>query len=624
MPSAASIGAFVDAHTTGAAEVLAHAAGTTWDAIERESGVTRAGVEAFARLLIDRPKAVFVWSMGLTQHAHGVDTVKALVNLGLARGLPARPGSGLVPIRGHSGVQGGAEVGCVPAVPAETRARWAEVWGFDPPAQPGWTATEAITASAAGEVDTFWMVGGNVLETLPDTAEAGRALARPRLRIHQDIVLSTSMLVEGAGDVLLLPATTRYESPGGGTETSTERRIIFSPEIPGRRIGSAKPEWWVFREVMVRAFPERAHLVGLEDAAAIRREIDRAVPLYAGIAGLSRQGDVVQWGGPRLYADGRFATADGRARFAPVALRSRALPADRFFVSTRRGKQFNSMVQRAVDPLTGADRDEILISEPTSPASAARPATTSCSAPRRASSADGCAPRRSATATSKCTGRRATCCSPARRTIRNRSSRTTTPSSRSKPPAADAGAPGLPEPRASGTVQGVVEAGERDIAVRRLARDRNERRQMHAIEATQGVSFGKIASLPSYVCSHFDADELRPLAFERTLGGRKGARRQDPLPSTPRQGGARLGIRHHRRREGRGVGYQGANLIASGLLQEQFHEAAGIEIDRHRRSSSTMSEASFPGFCLTPCAGTFDFWPFQCTLPSATSRCSQS
>jgi molybdopterin-dependent oxidoreductase alpha subunit len=355
--------AFVDAHTTGAAEVLAHAAGTTWDAIERESGGTRAGVEAFARLLIDRPKAVFVWSMGLTQHAHGVDTVKALVNLGLARGLPARPGSGLVPIRGHSGVQGGAEVGCVPAVSAETRAHWAEVWGFDPPAQPGWTATEAVTASAAGDVDTFWMVGGNVLETLPDAAEAERALARPRLRIHQDIVLSTSMLVEGAGDVLILPATTRYEAPGGGTETSTERRIIFSPEIPGRRVGSAKPEWWVFREVMVRAFPERAHLVGLEDAAAIRREIDRAVPLYAGIGELSRQGDVVQWGGRRLYADGRFATADGRARFAAVALRSRALPPDRFFVSTRRGKQFNSMVQRAVDPLTGADRHDILISD---------------------------------------------------------------------------------------------------------------------------------------------------------------------------------------------------------------------------------------------------------------------
>ena len=87
------------------------------------------------------------------------------------------------------------------------------------------------------------------------------------------------------------------------------------------------------------------------------------MPLYAGIEGLARQGRRRAVGRPRLYADGRFATPDGSAHFAPVALRSRALPAGRFFVSTRRGKQFNSMVQRAVDPLTGADRDEILISD---------------------------------------------------------------------------------------------------------------------------------------------------------------------------------------------------------------------------------------------------------------------
>jgi len=265
---------FVESQTSGASGVLAQAADTPWDAIERESGVTRAGVEAFARLLIDRPKAIFVWSMGLTQHAHGVDTVKALVNLGLALGLPARPGSGLVPIRGHSGVQGGAEVGCVPGFSEVQRGLWTDVWGFAPPMAPGWTATEAITASAAGGVDAFWFVGGNMLETLPDSAEAERALARPRLRIHQDIVLSSSMLVEGAGDVLILPATTRYESPGGGTETSAERRIIFSPEIPGRRIGSARPEWQVFGEVMRRAHPEQADHVGLEDVAAIRREIE--------------------------------------------------------------------------------------------------------------------------------------------------------------------------------------------------------------------------------------------------------------------------------------------------------------------------------------------------------------
>jgi predicted molibdopterin-dependent oxidoreductase YjgC len=280
-------------------------------------------------------------------------------------------------------VPGGAAVGCVPHVDAATTPLGADVWGFDVPPTRGWTTAEMIDHAAAGDVDLFWIVGGNFLETLPDEARSRRALERPRLRVHQDIVLSSSMLVDGAGDVLLLPATTRYESEGGGTETSTERRIIFSPEIPGRRIGTARPEWQVFGEAMARACPDLASKIQFKDAAAIRAEIARAVPLYQGIETLKAKGDQVQWGGRTLYADGRFAMPDGKARFAPVSqARSRltaenakgagkkrkkhkkgsAESAAKFFVSTRRGKQFNSMIQREVDPLTGAARDAVFIS----------------------------------------------------------------------------------------------------------------------------------------------------------------------------------------------------------------------------------------------------------------------
>src|SRR5712671_1309425 len=109
----------------------------------------------FARLLIDRPNAIFVWSMGLTQHAHGVETIKALINVALARGLPGRPNRGLVPIRGHSGVQGGAEVGCVPVVDAAAAARYADAWGFPFPSSPGWTTSEMIDHAATGDIDLF-------------------------------------------------------------------------------------------------------------------------------------------------------------------------------------------------------------------------------------------------------------------------------------------------------------------------------------------------------------------------------------------------------------------------------------------------------------------------------------
>jgi molybdopterin-dependent oxidoreductase alpha subunit len=354
---------FVRERTVGFEQARAVAERTAWSDIEAHSGVARDRIEAFGRLLMERPNTVFVWSMGLTQHAHGVDTIKALVNVGLARGLPGRPNRGLVPIRGHSGVQGGAEVGCVPSIDPKTRARWADAWGYPVPDTPGWTAAEMIDHSSRGDIDVLWMVGGNFLETLPDETRSRQALERPTLRIHQDIVPSSSMLVEGAGDVLLLPAATRYESPGGGTETSTERRIIFSPEVPGRRIGSAKPEWWVFREVMARLDPSRRQLVGLDDATAIRQEIAKTTPLYAGIETLSMKGDQVQWGGRHLYADGRFATADGKAHFADLPMRWRDRPGESFAVSTRRGKQFNSMIQRDVDPLTGARREDIFISK---------------------------------------------------------------------------------------------------------------------------------------------------------------------------------------------------------------------------------------------------------------------
>ena len=296
--------------------------------------------------------------MGLTQHAHGVPTIQALLNVGLARGWVGREKTGLMPIRGHSGVQGGAEVGCAPGLDEAQRARFETEWGFALPAFAGLTASEMVDAAYRGALDAFWMVGGNFLETLPDPAAAWRALSGPRLRVHQDIVLTSMMLIPPQDTVVLFPATTRYESPGGGTETSTERRIIFSPEVPGRRVGSARPEWEVFGEVASRVRPDRA--ARFSSAQQIRDEIARTVPLYAGIERLGRQGDQVQWGGPRLFTEA-FATPDGKARFSAVTPPDREAPAGSFYVSTRRGKQFNSMVQHDVDPLTGAARDDVLI-----------------------------------------------------------------------------------------------------------------------------------------------------------------------------------------------------------------------------------------------------------------------
>jgi predicted molibdopterin-dependent oxidoreductase YjgC len=321
--------------------------------------------------------AVFVWSMGITQHRDGVANVRAIVDLALTRGFVGREKCGLMAIRGHSGVQGGAEVGAVPnqfpggvAIDAEGAKRFSELWGFAVPSTRGLNAVEMIDAAHDGKIDVFYQVGGNFLETLPEPGYVREAVERIPFRIHQDIVLSPQMLVDPADTVVLLPAQTRYEQRGGGTETSTERRILFSPEIPGRRIGEALPEWEIPMLIAERARPELAHLIHFDGAEAIREEIARAVPAYEGIQHLRNAGDQVQWGGERLCEglapDGssvtRFGTPGGRAMFSVIEL-SQPTGDGKLRLSTRRGKQFNSMVHKDRDPLTGASRGDLLISK---------------------------------------------------------------------------------------------------------------------------------------------------------------------------------------------------------------------------------------------------------------------
>ena len=360
---------FVEARTEGFAALRDEVLGSDWEGLEAAAGASSERMLQFARLLAEADRAVLVWSMGVTQHAQGEDGVRAIVNLALARGFVGRPGCGLMPIRGHSGVQGGAEMGCyATALPGglpvtePNAARFSELWGFEVPTEPGLTAPEMLDAAGRGELDVLFSSGGNFLDVLPDPDRVRAALERTPLRVHMDIVLSSQMLAEPGEAVLLLPAATRYEIPGGITETTTERRVVLSPEIPGPRIGEARAEWEVLLELAARVRPELAEQLACDGTAQLREEIARTVPAYAEIAGLREGGDSFQYGG-RLLCDGpRFATPTGRARFALVRAPAGARDDDgRLLLSTRRGKQFNSMVQERSDALTGAGREAVLV-----------------------------------------------------------------------------------------------------------------------------------------------------------------------------------------------------------------------------------------------------------------------
>lgn len=360
--------AFVADHTTGWDELVEALDAQPLDELLAQAGLTAAQLDAFVDEYAAAGSAILLWSMGITQHTTSVDGVRAIVNLGLARGNVGRDGAGLMPLRGHSGVQGGAEMGAYSTalpgglpVDPEHAAALAAQWGFEVPDAPGRTAPEMVEAAERGELDVLWVSGGNFLDVLPDPRRVADALGRVPLRVHQDIVVTSQMLVPG-DDVILLPVATRYEQEGGGTETTTERRIAFSPEIP-RQVGEARSEWRLFADVASRVRPDLRNRFSWPDNQALRAEIAEVVPLYDGIQHLRDTGDQVQWGGRHLAAGGEFPTPDGRARFSPLMPTSHDVPDGMFTVATRRGKQFNSMVWKEKDPLTGATRDAVYLDE---------------------------------------------------------------------------------------------------------------------------------------------------------------------------------------------------------------------------------------------------------------------
>ena len=269
--------------------------------------------------------------------------------------------------------------------------------------------------AARGELDVLYSSGGNFLEVLPDPEP--RSTTRSRrvpLRVHQDIVVSSQMLVDPGEVVVLLPAATRYEQRDGGTETTTERRIAFSPEIAGHQAGrGAQRVGDLRRPGAAGAIPIARTSWRSPSGQAIRDEIARVVPSYAGVETLARD--------RRRGAVGRHAACatggsvpDARRQGAVHAGASPAdldVPEGSFVLSTRRGKQFNTMVHDDRDPLTGADRDALFIARPRRrPRSAFATATRSSCAPTTASSGARLHVATCGPATCRCSSPRATCC----------------------------------------------------------------------------------------------------------------------------------------------------------------------------------------------------------------------
>ncbi len=201
---------FVAEHTTGFEQWREHVRALDWDMVVETTGLTREEITEAAQLLRHSEKTVYCWAMGLTQHRNGVATIKEVVNLALAQGNIGKPGAGLLPVRGHSNVQGDRTMGIWERPPARFLDALQEEFGFDPPREHGLDAVDTIRAMRDGKVHFFMGLGGNFVQASPDTDVVNVAMRRARMTVQVSTKLNRSHLVCGE-TALILPTKGRTE-----------------------------------------------------------------------------------------------------------------------------------------------------------------------------------------------------------------------------------------------------------------------------------------------------------------------------------------------------------------------------------------------------------------------------
>lgn len=356
--------AFVASYTDGWDAVVQRVESTSWDAIVNSCGVPRSTIERVSEALANAQSGVFLWAMGLTHHVNGVDNIEALANVALARGWLGKPGSGLMPIRGHSNVQGVGSMGVSPALKGAFAKQLEDIYGITVPEQPGQHTYASMEAAAAGNIRAALLLGGNLFGSNPDRDWAAQALQA----IPFSVTISTKLNeghIHGRGQTaLILPALARDEEHQSTTQESMFNYIRLSEGGDAAVPGQMKSEVEIIASIAERILPEgRFDWSELRSHDALRRSMANIVPGYEAVADIGETKQEFQLGG-RTFHEPRFNTPTGRAQFRPTGLPAFDPGHGQLRLMTLRSEgQFNTVVYDEEDLYRGnRTRDVVMMS----------------------------------------------------------------------------------------------------------------------------------------------------------------------------------------------------------------------------------------------------------------------
>jgi molybdopterin-dependent oxidoreductase alpha subunit len=386
--------AYLNNHCHGWPDLTVKLQKTSWDEIIAKSGVSRDDIEKIVAVYSKAKNVVFSWTMGITHHAHGVKNVQAIANLALMRAMAGHPGCGLLPIRGHSNVQGIGSMGVTPKLKDAIFNRLQSHFGVQLPTTRGRDTMDCIEGAAAGELKVGFCLGGNLYGSNPDSKFAAEAIRNLDQIAYLSTTLNTGHAHGLARETIILPVSARDEEEQPTTQESMFNFIRMSDGGPKRHAGT-RSEVEVIASIAANvahpsASGRRSAVVdfaeGSDDSGAnprqsrgltaidwsamrstsqIRQAIARIVPGFEKIADMDQTKDEFQVA-DRTFHLRKFATPDGRAH-----LHSHELPelpgsggGEIRLMTLRSEGQFNTVVYEEEDLYRGIDRRDVILLHP--------------------------------------------------------------------------------------------------------------------------------------------------------------------------------------------------------------------------------------------------------------------
>lgn len=343
---------FISHYTRGFDSYVKDIEKTSWKLIEQVSGLNRESIIEVASLYAKSKKTVFAWGMGITHHLHGVDNVEAIANLAMLRGMIGRPGAGLLPLRGHSNIQGVGTVGVKPVLADDVFDSLEKDLHISLPRDSGMDTMACLQSAFDGKIDNALMLGGNLYAASPDSKWAEQAMDSIDFKLFLTTTLNKGHIYGCSNsESLILPVTARDEE---WQPTSQESMFNYVRLSDGGidRLDNVRPEVDILADI-ASGLVSKAQLdfTEFKNHQHIRQAISNSIPGMQDLADI----DIAKkefYIRNRIKHTPEFNMPEGRAVFVvnPLQHSDTNLAENSFtLMSVRSEGQFNSIIYEEND-----------------------------------------------------------------------------------------------------------------------------------------------------------------------------------------------------------------------------------------------------------------------------------